>query len=111
MRAVDAASAESAVPKEEEPAPESNSRAGVARVLLRVCEQELAQNPDPRRAARLHFEAGIDDVAASVGVAQVDTAIIPMMRRWVRFGFNIPLLLRTFPRSRIAKRPRTVDPF
>jgi cellulose synthase operon protein C len=58
MRAVDAASAESETPKEEEPTPESSSRAGVARVLLRVCEQELQHNPDPRRAARLHFEAG-----------------------------------------------------
>jgi tetratricopeptide (TPR) repeat protein len=58
MRAVDAASAEAVAPKDEEPAPESNTRVGAARALLRVCEQELQQNPEPRRAARLHFEAG-----------------------------------------------------
>jgi cellulose synthase operon protein C len=57
MRAVDAASAEAAEPKDE-PEPESHSRSGVARSLLRVFEQELSQNPEPRRAARLHFEAG-----------------------------------------------------
>lgn len=58
MRAVDEASAEAAEPKNDDVEPESHSRTGVARTLLRVCEQELAQNPDPRRAARLHFEAG-----------------------------------------------------
>jgi tetratricopeptide (TPR) repeat protein len=58
MRAVDAASAEAELPKDDAPEPDSGSRAGVARKLLRSCEQELEQNPEPRRAARLHFEAG-----------------------------------------------------
>jgi len=57
MRAVDAASAEATRSSDEEPAPESSSRAGVARALVRHCEQELLQNPDPRRGARLHYEA------------------------------------------------------
>jgi tetratricopeptide (TPR) repeat protein len=58
MRAVDEASADASEPKGDEAEPESHSRTGVARTLLRVCEQELGQSPDPRRAARLHFEAG-----------------------------------------------------
>ena len=58
MRAVDAASAEPDLRKDDAPEPESDSRAGVARKLLRSCEHELEQNPEPRRAARLHFEAG-----------------------------------------------------
>ena len=58
MRAVDAASAASMPPESDvELAPESSSRVGVARSLLRLCEEELLQNPDARRAARLHFEA------------------------------------------------------
>lgn len=57
MRAVDAAAAANAAADSEEGPPESNSRVSVARALLRNCEQELQQNSDPRRAARLHFEA------------------------------------------------------
>jgi tetratricopeptide (TPR) repeat protein len=58
MRAVDAASAEAAaVAAAGDVLPESSSRAGVARGLLRFCEEELQQNPEPRRAARLHYEA------------------------------------------------------
>src|SRR5690349_6798707 len=58
MRAVDAATAQSMPPSADvEDDPESNSRVGLARALLRSCEQELAQNPDARRAARLHYEA------------------------------------------------------
>jgi len=57
MRAVDEASIPPPASDEESEAPESSSRAGVARALVRACEEELAQSPDPRRSARLHFEA------------------------------------------------------
>jgi len=55
MRAVDAASIPPPTSEADED-PESSSRAGVARALVRACETELQQSPDPRRAARLHFE-------------------------------------------------------
>ncbi len=59
MRAVDLASvAPPPSSSEAEPdAPESSSRAGVARALVRACEQALQENAEPRRAARLHYEA------------------------------------------------------
>jgi tetratricopeptide (TPR) repeat protein len=57
MRAVDAATVEVGGEADQSVSPESNSRAGVARALLRFCEQELQQNPEPRRSARLHYEA------------------------------------------------------
>ena len=56
MKAVDAASIPPPTSEADED-PESSSRAGVARALVRACETELQQSPDPRRAARLHFEA------------------------------------------------------
>lgn len=58
MRAVDAATAQSMPPgPDPEDSAESNSRVSLARGVLRACEQELAQSPDARRAARLHYEA------------------------------------------------------
>src|SRR6185295_5160877 len=58
MRAVDEASIPPPASDEESSeSPESSSRAGVARALVRACEEELGQSPDPRRSARLHFEA------------------------------------------------------
>jgi len=56
MRAVDEASIPPPSSAEEQ-APESSSRAGVARALVRACEEELREGPEPRRSARLHFEA------------------------------------------------------
>ncbi|HEU4583318.1 MAG TPA: tetratricopeptide repeat protein [Polyangiaceae bacterium] len=56
MRAVDEASIPPPSSGEEQ-APESSSRAGVARALVRACEEELREGPEPRRSARLHFEA------------------------------------------------------
>ena len=57
MRAVDEASIPPPASDEPSEAPESSSRAGVARAVVRSCEAELQQSPEPRRAARLHFEA------------------------------------------------------
>src|SRR6185295_18424620 len=57
MRAVDEASIPPPASEAESESPESSSRAGVARALVRTCEEELQQSPDARRSARLHFEA------------------------------------------------------
>jgi tetratricopeptide (TPR) repeat protein len=59
LRAVDRAAGVSELPPPvaatEEP--ESSTRLGRARALVKACDQELLKTPEPRRAARLHYEA------------------------------------------------------